>query len=356
MNQEPNSAADPASGDGAVVSAVRFEHLDDAFGIGSRQPRLSWIVTDAPDGWQQSAYELESTAPDGSPHEQSGRTESRDSVLVAWPFAPLASRERRTVRVRVWGQQSGPSEWSPAATVETGLLDASDWSARFITPDWDEPDDERPVPLLRREFNVRPGVVRARLYVTALGVYEAQLNGTPIGDHVLAPGWTSYNYRLRYQTFDVTGLLQEGSNAIGAMLGDGWYRGRLGFGGGQQQYLRRAQRAAGPARDRATPTARSSAWSPTITGALRRVRCCPAISTTAKPTTRGASSRAGQPPATTTAIGPACEPWSAISQPCSRPPGHRYAAPSCWRRLRSAHRRRVARSSTSARTWLAVCA
>src|SRR5205823_13146875 len=85
-----------------------------------------------------------------------------------------------------------------------------------------------------REFDVRTGVRRARLYVTALGVYEAQLNGATAGDHVLDPGWTSYDHRLRYQTFDVTGLLREGRNVLGAMLGDGWYRGRLGFNGGRR--------------------------------------------------------------------------------------------------------------------------
>jgi alpha-L-rhamnosidase len=88
--------------------------------------------------------------------------------------------------------------------------------------------------LLRREFEVRPGVAQARLYVTALGLYEAHLNGAVVGDQVLAPGWSSYNKRLRYQTFDVTNLLHEGPNALGAILGDGWYRGRMGFGGGRK--------------------------------------------------------------------------------------------------------------------------
>jgi alpha-L-rhamnosidase len=81
--------------------------------------------------------------------------------------------------------------------------------------------------MLRREFSVKAGFTRARLYVTALGVYEAQINGIVVGDHVLDPGWTSYNHRLRYRTFDVSHLVREGHNAIGAILGDGWYRGRL---------------------------------------------------------------------------------------------------------------------------------
>jgi alpha-L-rhamnosidase len=104
-----------------------------------------------------------------------------------------------------------------------------------VTPDWDEDTSRLQLsPLLRREFVVRPGLRRARLYVTALGAYEAQLNGVTVGDHVMAPGWTSYNYRLRYQTFDVTGLLAEGRNALVAILGDGWYRGRLGYHGGRR--------------------------------------------------------------------------------------------------------------------------
>src|SRR5262249_22304017 len=125
--------------------------------------------------------------------------------------------------------------WSGLCPIEAGLLQPSDWAARFVTPAWEEDTSRpQPSPLLRREFDVRPGVAFARLYVTALGVYEAQLNGRVAGDHVLAPGWTSYAHRLRYQTFDVTDLLHEGRNAIGALLGDGWFRGRFGFDGGRR--------------------------------------------------------------------------------------------------------------------------
>lgn len=139
------------------------------------------------------------------------------------------------MRVRAWGADGEESEWSEPATVEAGLLDPADWSARFITPDIEE-DTSKPQPaqLMRREFALRPGVASARLYITALGVYAAQINGAAVGDHVLAPGWTSYNHRLRYQSFDVTDMLREGPNAIGVSLGEGWYRGRLGFGSGRR--------------------------------------------------------------------------------------------------------------------------
>ncbi|MET9503899.1 glycoside hydrolase family 78 protein [Streptomyces sp. NPDC006622] len=90
----------------------------------------------------------------------------------------------------------------------------------------------RPAALLRGDFTARSAVVAARLSVTALGVYELELNGSVVGDHVLAPGWTSYRHRHRYQVFDVTDLIREGPNAWGAHLADGWYRGLLGFNGG----------------------------------------------------------------------------------------------------------------------------
>jgi alpha-L-rhamnosidase len=218
-----------------TVTRVRFEHLGEALGIGTARPRLSWAVETATPGWIQAAYEIEAYTEDGRLCDQTGRVESRESVLVAWPFAPLAPRQGRRVRVRAWGMDGEALAWSEPAYVEAALLDAADWSARFVTPEWPaEPLPARPGPLLRREFELKAGVIkRARLYITAHGVYEAYLNGQPVHDHVMAPGWTSYHHRLRYQVLDVTGLLRAGPNAIGALLGDGWFRGRMGFGGGR---------------------------------------------------------------------------------------------------------------------------
>ena len=214
---------------------LRVEHLRDVFGVGTDRPRLSWIVETETQGWRQAAYEIEAYEAEGKHCGQTGRVESDQSVLVDWPFEPLSSREQVSVRARVWGMDGGASDWSEPTSIEVGLLHPQDWSARFVGPDWEEDlSQPQPAPLLRREFDVRSGMRMARLYITSLGVYEAQLNGKVIGDHVMAPGWTSYKHRLRYQTFDVTDFLQEGRNAIGAMLGDGWFRGRLGFGGGHR--------------------------------------------------------------------------------------------------------------------------
>jgi len=219
------------------ISSVKLqiEHLRDALGIGTDRPRLSWVIETDIQGWHQSNYEIEVYDVGGKLRNQSGKVESGQSVLVAWPFAPLASRERVSVRVRVWGKDGSASDWSEAVAIETGLLSTSDWTARFIFPTWAEDvTKSNPSPYLRREFELRAGIKSARLYITSLGLYEAQLNGHVVGDHVFSPGWTVYDERLRYQTFDVTGILNEGRNAIGAVLGDGWFRGRIGFAGGQR--------------------------------------------------------------------------------------------------------------------------
>jgi alpha-L-rhamnosidase len=220
-----------------TVLPITVEHHREPVGIGERRPRLSWVTrTDLPD-WRQAAYELE-IEPDGGPPWTSGRVDSDESVLVPWGAPPLASRERRTVHVRVWGADAvEPSAWSDDIVVEAGLLDSADWTARLVEPLLPEPGGSgEPVTLLRREFVLDKPVVRARLYATARGLYEAEIDGVTVGDHVLSPGWTSYRHRLRYQTHDVTDLLSEGTHALGVTLADGWYRGHLGFTGGRHLY------------------------------------------------------------------------------------------------------------------------
>jgi alpha-L-rhamnosidase len=91
-----------------------------------------------------------------------------------------------------------------------------------------------PAPFLRRDFVVEKPIMRARLYATALGLYEFEINGQRVGDLELAPGWTDYNKRVQYQAYDVTPLMQNGDNAIGAMLGDGWYSGHVEWRGRQR--------------------------------------------------------------------------------------------------------------------------
>lgn len=209
---------------------MSFEHLRDGLGIGVPSPRLTWRLPEG--GRSQEAYELELTR--AGRVERTGRVDGRDQVLVAWPGAPLTSRERVTVRVRVWTKDAAaPSEWSEQRVVEAGLLDAADWHAVPVGATWDEdPEADRRPARVRKDFHLDRPVTRARLYITAHGLYEAEINGRRVGDEILAPGWTVYPHRLRYRTHDVTGHLTEGANTIGAWLGDGWYRGKYGFDGG----------------------------------------------------------------------------------------------------------------------------
>ncbi|MDE3722922.1 glycoside hydrolase family 78 protein [Nocardiopsis sp. N85] len=216
-----------------LPEAPTAEHHRETLGIGESAPRLSWRMRHAPPGWRMRAYEIEVVDDSGATH-RSGRVVSDESVLVPWPAPALRSGERRSVRVRVWGSGSDvPSPWSPALEVEAGLLEPGDWWAGMVGPSDRVMERERPV-LMRGSLTLPAAPRSARLYVTAHGVFEAEINGETVGDEVLAPGWTAYPSRLRYRTHDVTRLLRRGENVLGAHLADGWYRGRLGFHGGRR--------------------------------------------------------------------------------------------------------------------------
>ncbi|MGY5766552.1 glycoside hydrolase family 78 protein [Brachybacterium sp. DNPG3] len=237
-------AAAPATRPG---SAPDLDTAPRTLGIGVATPRLSWqIRPSAPSSaapldlshLEQRSYALriERRLPGAEPVLEEHAADSASSVLVPWPGAPLRSREEARVQVRITTADGTVSSWSPPAIVEAGLLSPLDWQSMGVGPGWDEDasEDLRRSPLLRRALTVRAGVGvrRARLYATAHGVYELELNGVRVGEDVLSPGWTVYPHRLRYRTYDVTALLREGPNMLGAWLGDGWWRGRLGFSGG----------------------------------------------------------------------------------------------------------------------------
>ena len=164
----------------------------------------------------------------------SGQVVSDQSIQVVYQGAPLAARQRVGWQVRVWDEHGQATPWSKTAYWEMGLLDPADWQAAWITPD---PALPSACPRLRATFTVDGPLSRARAYVTARGLYALELNGQPVSDWLFTPGWTAYQKRLQYQTYDITRLLTPGPNAIGATLADGWYRGRVGRGYGQQLAL-----------------------------------------------------------------------------------------------------------------------
>ncbi|HWM21955.1 MAG TPA: family 78 glycoside hydrolase catalytic domain [Ilumatobacteraceae bacterium] len=213
---------------------LRAEYGANPCALGTAVPRLSWHVESDQAGCAQRAYEIALNDRESDVEAATGVVGSADSVLVEWPFEPLRSRARRQIRVRVTTSTDDVSDWSDPLDIEVGLIDPSDWTAVPITATFADTPPERPV-RFRRTFSVRSGLVRARLYASALGIYTVECNGASVGDDVLAPGWTSYHHRLRYQTLDVTSAIHEGDNALGVTVAEGWYRGRLGFRGGRRE-------------------------------------------------------------------------------------------------------------------------
>ncbi len=137
----------------------------------------------------------------------------------------------------MWDKAGKPSDWSERATWGMALLKPGDWKAQYIsfsdkTPlhRFADPLYLPPARQYRKEFAAAKPVSRATIYATALGIYELHLNGERLGDAYFAPGWTDYHQRAYYQTYDVTSLLKQGANALGAWVADGWYAGYIGFG------------------------------------------------------------------------------------------------------------------------------
>ncbi len=222
----------------AAVEADRLstEYATSPLGLDVRKPRLGWRLRSSARGVVQSAYQVRVAASEAAVragHDlvwDSGRVASRDSIQLAYDGPPLASSRRYFWQVRVWDGAGRASAWSAPAWWEMGLLEPGDWKASWIEPDLaDDTSKPGPVPLVRREFALRGPIERARAYVTAHGLYDLYLNGQRVGDQLFTPGWTSYGKRLQYQTYDVTPLLKPGANAVGALLGNGWYRGNLAW-------------------------------------------------------------------------------------------------------------------------------
>lgn len=204
------------------ISKLTFGRNASPMGIGQPRPLLSWRYEQdehTESNWTQKGYELSFTR---QGKETTYKFDSPDNIDVAWPKEEpdLKSRERVEVKVRPSG-----GEWF-SQEVEAALLFSDDWSASMIGIDTNPPAlvAMRPFHVLKK-WTAEAGP--ARIYATALGAYEITLNGKRVGDHVLAPGWQSYNHRLHYQTFQVD--LVEGENVLEAVVGEGWYCGRLSW-------------------------------------------------------------------------------------------------------------------------------
>lgn len=218
-----------------AINDLQCEHQTNPLGIDIPAPRLSWILESKQRGQAQTAYEiLASSSPDklavGKADEwDSGKVLSSESINIVYGGKPLASGQHTWWKVRVWDVNGKVSNFSAPAWFEMALLKPSDWQAHWIQRKSEGPIpesqmfDDHPAPLFRKEFVLAKKISRARVYVSGLGYYELHLNGQKVGDHVLDPGWTSYAKRVLYSTYDVTEQLKQGRNAVGIMLGNGWF-------------------------------------------------------------------------------------------------------------------------------------
>ncbi|AJY74255.1 glycoside hydrolase family 78 protein [Paenibacillus beijingensis] len=222
-----------------TVTGVRCEYMKNPIGIDVRRPRISWKLKSDQRAVLQSAYRIQ-VAEDGRFQTivwDSGKVQSAQSVHVELDGLEVRSRRRYHYRVMVWNRDETNSGWSDPAFWETGLLNADEWKAQWIGTPLDViAMDSGQSPMMRKAFTVEGTVKQATIYASALGLYELEINGRRVGDYYFTPGWTSYNYRLQIQAYEVTELLRQGDNAVGALLGKGWFSGRLAWEGRRNIY------------------------------------------------------------------------------------------------------------------------
>ena len=218
---------------------LRCEQLIDPLGIDTTRPRVSWALSAGEDpadrGQSQTAYQLLVASSEALLRQDqgdlwdTGKVASNQSVGVEYRGKPLTSRSRCYWKVRVWDRVDRVSAWSPRSLWEVALLQTADWQAKWIDDGKPQPANvadffkDDPSPQFRKGFDVAKPIRRARLYVSGIGYCCVRLNGDDVGDHVLDPGWTNYEKRVLYSTYDVTSRIVQGRNCIGLMLGNGWY-------------------------------------------------------------------------------------------------------------------------------------
>ena len=215
-----------------AITGLRCEQMINPQGIDARAPRLSWQITGTQRGILQTAYQVlvasspETLATNKGDLWNSGKIAGDKSVLVPYKGTALKSRQSCYWKVKTW-TTAGESDWSAAGSWSMGLLDAADWKARWIGYDqgfpWDSVSkfSRLSARYFRREFSANKPVRKATLYIIGLGHYEVYVNGSSIGDQVLAEAPTDYTRSVKYNTFDVTKECRPGMNAIGVVLGNG---------------------------------------------------------------------------------------------------------------------------------------
>jgi len=222
-----------AFGQNMKIAHLKTDHQSTPLGFDNPTPEFSWILQSEERSSFQTACEI-MVSDDQKKLEtgncwQSGKIQGNKTFGIRYAGKPLKSFTRYFWKVRVWNQKGEASEWSQPSWFETSMMKASDWKAKWISdqralPTKDEDFyKETPNPLLWKEIKLKKEVKSARLYIAGLGYSIAYINGQRVGDHMLDMPWTQFGKQLMYNTFDVTSMLRKGENAVGVMLGNGWY-------------------------------------------------------------------------------------------------------------------------------------
>ncbi|RKP58289.1 alpha-L-rhamnosidase [Cohnella endophytica] len=220
-----------------IPTNLKTEYLYNPLGIDSSHPRLSWMIETKTRGFLQSAYRIlvssdrQQLLDESGFVWDSGKVNSDQSVFVPYNGTPLLSNERYYWKVRVWDTRGNLSAWSEVSEWSMGLLSQSEWKANWIGEVFKPVEGNREVSFFRKSFTIGKPIQRATIYATAFGAIEVSLNGSRVGEDYFAPEWTDYHTRVHYRTYDVTSLLHVGSNAVGSILGEGWYSGHIAWYG-----------------------------------------------------------------------------------------------------------------------------
>ncbi len=223
------------------IADLSCEFKVNPIGIDEVNPRLSWKILDNRQGASQTAWRVLAASSRALLDEKpdlwdSGCVKGQQSLDVEYKGKRLASRTRVWWKVKVWDLEGKESGWSEPAFFETGLLKKSDWQAEWIGRPSTKSKEGEPCPYLRRQFKLGGQIASARAYVSAQGLFELHINGRRVGQDYFTPGWTDYGRRIQYLTYDVADLLSSGENAVGAVLGEGWFAGNLGWSGKRWNY------------------------------------------------------------------------------------------------------------------------
>ena len=224
------------------VKNLLCENRANPIGLDNVEPRFTWVLESPKRNAQQAAYEIRvgSNALVLEKNNMlvwsSGKTASDQSVYVTYAGKPLESGKKYYWQVRVWDNSGNASAWSSVASWQMGMIKSTDWKAEWIEVGYQGDTVNGPSPLLRKTFSTKKKIQSATAFITAHGMYEAQINGQRVGDAYLTPGWTAYNKRLQYQVYDVTNLVKSGGNAVGVTLGSGWFRTPLAWSGNLNLY------------------------------------------------------------------------------------------------------------------------